>query len=93
MENEKSDCEKCGKAREWNVPDPCFGKLPGVMFACCGHGKREGYIYFENGVTLRFDTIRVDTVNAKTLAEWEATFGSKEAWDARRKSDKPAIAA
>jgi len=24
--------------------------LPGVKFACCGHGIHEGYIFFENGV-------------------------------------------
>lgn len=35
--------------------DPCFGTLPGVAFACCGHGGHgvtEGYIYFENGVRI-----------------------------------------
>lgn len=35
-------------------PDPCLGVLPGVLAACCGHGKKQGYIYFENGVTVYF---------------------------------------
>ena len=31
--------------------DPCLGVLPGVAFACCGHGGN-GYIAFENGTTV-----------------------------------------
>lgn len=33
--------------------DPCLGRLPGVFAACCGHGVEEGYISFENGITVR----------------------------------------
>ncbi|MFW6242880.1 MAG: hypothetical protein ACOC2W_01865 [bacterium] len=33
--------------------DACFPNLPGVSNACCGHGKRKGYIQFENGVIVR----------------------------------------
>ncbi len=29
--------------------DACLGKLPGVKFACCGHGAENGYILFKNG--------------------------------------------
>ena len=35
--------------------DPCMGILPGVKYGCCGHGKTEGYLFFENGQTVRFD--------------------------------------
>jgi len=38
---------------EIEYADPCLGCLPGVAFACCGHGDREMYIAFENGVTIR----------------------------------------
>jgi hypothetical protein len=32
--------------------DKCFrGNLPGVEYACCGHGK-EGYIKFTNGMVI-----------------------------------------
>jgi DNA-directed RNA polymerase subunit RPC12/RpoP len=31
-------------------PDSCWGVLPGVKSACCGHGTRKGYILFENDV-------------------------------------------
>ena len=37
-------------------PDPCWGLLPGVKAACCGHGVRNGYISFENGITIDFHT-------------------------------------
>lgn len=73
-------CKVCGKEREKGKPDPCLGRLPGVMFACCGHGKR-GYIYFENGTVIRFRNAQVDTVKAETKEEWERLFGPKEEWD------------
>lgn len=33
-------CVACGVARpnKGDVPDPCLGHLPGLRFACCGHG-------------------------------------------------------
>jgi len=54
-------CKKCGKL--WPVgegmPDPCFGRLPGVDNACCGHGDpTHAYIRFTNGVVIEgFDKI------------------------------------
>ncbi len=51
-------------------PDPCLGWLPGVEFACCGHGARggfpQGYIAFTNGRVVRFDTAMVDGVHVVT---------------------------
>lgn len=32
--------------------DPCLGKLPGVINACCGHGLKKGYVKFENGIKI-----------------------------------------
>jgi hypothetical protein len=35
--------------------DPCIGGLPGVAYACCGHGEKVGgYILFENGIRVTF---------------------------------------
>jgi hypothetical protein len=35
--------------------DPCIAGLPGVIYACCGHGgKFGGYILFENGLRVSF---------------------------------------
>lgn len=35
--------------------DPCLGRLPGVISACCGHSRRRKYAYvlFESGVIVR----------------------------------------
>ena len=48
-------CDKCDKDMGDNEPDACWGYLPGVIFACCGHGIRQGYVLFENGINLRFN--------------------------------------
>ena len=32
------DCIKCGLAPTEEGHDPCIANLPGVDFACCGHG-------------------------------------------------------
>ncbi len=45
-------CTGCGLERMLGAPDPCIGYLPGVRYACCGHGRGDSYIYFENGVTI-----------------------------------------
>jgi hypothetical protein len=31
-------CATCKVMHEEDGPDPCLGWLPGVDFACCGHG-------------------------------------------------------
>lgn len=51
---------RCGAMCEPDEPDPCLGKLPGVIFACCGHGEGDGYITFANNVTIRFDLDQVE---------------------------------
>ena len=52
-EAEKKPCKRCGKPPNKGGEDACLGHLPGVRFACCGHGEQEGYIMFTNGVTIR----------------------------------------
>ena len=49
----KTPCAKCGKLPTKEGYDACLGTLPGVIDACCGHGVKEAYIHFENGVTIR----------------------------------------
>lgn len=46
-------CPTCEKRESKNGHDPCIKNLPGVRFACCGHGVHEGYIMFENGTLIR----------------------------------------
>lgn len=50
-------CRLCKLNLPSEGPDPCLGMLPGVTFACCGHGKNGGYILFENGRLIRFRTV------------------------------------
>lgn len=50
-------CPECHLTRGPDRCDPCIGKLPGVLFACCGHGGQtvyQGYLLFENGVRIGF---------------------------------------
>lgn len=42
-------CRACGALepdRETGH-DPCIKNLPGVQYACCGHGRGEGYVMFD----------------------------------------------
>jgi len=45
-------CPKCKMKPTEDNHDPCIKNLPGVRFACCGHGVDDGYIWFENGVMI-----------------------------------------
>lgn len=47
-------CPLCGlDSRDYEGCDPCLGKLPGVVSACCGHGVKRGHIIFTNGVKIK----------------------------------------
>lgn len=46
-------CAKCGKLPTPEGHDACIANLPGVKFACCGHGKGDGYIAFEDNRVIR----------------------------------------
>lgn len=57
-------CPSCGLTRGEDRCDPCMGHLPGVKYACCGHGglgdvatDETGYIFFENGKVVRFEKL------------------------------------
>lgn len=61
-------CRKCGLERTPEGHDPCIANLPGVKYACCGHGLQEGYVCFENGVVVRseIETSLLD----KSIVRW-----------------------
>lgn len=43
-------CTKCGgDPNDFGGHDPCIANLPGVRNACCGHGRDDPYIEFEDG--------------------------------------------
>lgn len=60
IDKELFTCKKCGKSAYNNEPDPCLGILPGVEYACCGHGNTKfAYIKFKDGTIIRgFNTIK-----------------------------------
>jgi hypothetical protein len=51
--NHNRKCPKCLENETQDGHDPCIKNLPGVRFACCGHGEHEGYIMFDNGTLVR----------------------------------------
>ena len=46
-------CKRCGRKPTKEGHDACLKNLPGVKFACCGHGEQPGYIMFTDGRVLR----------------------------------------
>jgi hypothetical protein len=58
-----SRCPVCKLERTPEGHDPCLGTLPGVKFACCGHGYKRGYIYFTNGIIIRFRSEAIEYVD------------------------------
>ena len=59
---QKRICPECGLNPTNDGHDPCISNLPGVDFACCGHGLKStksykpAYIKFSNGEVKRFDS-------------------------------------
>ena len=46
-------CTRCGHYPSKKGHDWCLRNLPGVRYACCGHGEEDAYIQFSNGITIR----------------------------------------
>lgn len=68
-------CPKCGEAPSEDNHDPCIRNLPGVAFACCGHGVEQGYIKFEDGRVFRFEKLSPSTTNPHPLMLKKAREG------------------
>ena len=54
-DSEDRKCPKCNKVKTAEGHDPCIANLPGVKFACCGHGldSNSAYIVFNDGREVR----------------------------------------
>ena len=47
-------CPKCGLYPTSEGHDPCIANLPGVIYACCGHGiSGTAYVMLTDGTTIR----------------------------------------
>ena len=49
----KRPCPKCGKFPTKEGYDPCWGELPNVKAACCGHGVTKPYVLLMDGTQLK----------------------------------------
>lgn len=58
--NNKGNCRLCKEPRTDEGHDPCIANLPGVLFACCGHGEPNGYIKFVDGRSIFFIPMEMD---------------------------------
>lgn len=47
-------CARCHLSPTAEGHDPCIAKLPGVAYACCGHGSAQGYVAMQDGPVFRF---------------------------------------
>lgn len=45
-------CAKCKEYPTEEGHDACLGTLGNVINACCGHGRKKGYIQFDNGIRI-----------------------------------------
>ena len=45
--SDRRKCRKCNKYQTKKQHDPCLGKIPNVISACCGHGIYESIIIYD----------------------------------------------
>lgn len=56
VEGKERKCPSCGEFPTESGHDPCIANLPGVEFACCGHGVDKPYVIYNNK-RFEFETI------------------------------------
>lgn len=44
---EARPCPQCGELPTAEGYDACLGEIPGATGACCGHGKKDGYVSWD----------------------------------------------
>ena len=63
-------CGHCGKHDTADGHDGCLGTLPGLMNACCGHGKLgEAYIQFLDGTIISGNSAQIISSELKKYNE------------------------
>ncbi len=66
-------CPECGELPTKKGHDACLYNLPGVKYACCGHGVDAGYIIFNDDTEIRFNLLEIKrnepTNNLQTKAK------------------------
>ena len=64
-------CTQCGMMPTKDGHDACIPNLPGVVFACCGHGNiNDAYVMFRGGETIRGEVAKKWMHANKPLPYW-----------------------
>ena len=67
-------CPRCGNTPTKEGHDHCIANLPGVDYACCGHGVEDGYVKLsDDRGTIRFGT----HLNKKEIIKLIEDHGTK----------------
>jgi len=56
VRDEERNCPRCKAAHDFTDHDHCIANLPGVAYACCGHGVENGYVKLHSGKVITFNT-------------------------------------
>lgn len=56
IEGNDRPCPRCGQMATPEGHDPCIANLPGVAYACCGHGTGKPYVKMEDDTVRHFKT-------------------------------------
>jgi hypothetical protein len=72
-------CERCGLpvGLPHEGDDPCLSDLPGVVYACCGHGWAFGYATLSNGVCLMGRALKVYLAKVGRLKRFQSLAGER----------------
>lgn len=70
-ETQPVPCDACQERCYPDQPDACLGWVPGVSYACCGHGQGTGYFAFADGSVVRGVNSVAD------LARWAASVAKR----------------
>jgi hypothetical protein len=63
---QRRPCARCGLPPTETGDDPCIANLPGVIYACCGHGGY-GYVTFDDRRCIRFTNQSGEAIRAVVM--------------------------
>jgi hypothetical protein len=58
LDREERPCTRCGRMPNKDGSDACLGYIEGATSGCCGHGKENGYIVYDNEINIQ-DKIKI----------------------------------
>jgi hypothetical protein len=64
-------CPKCKKMPTEDGHDPCIANLPGVAYACCGHGVDDAYVKFPDGTVITGEVSKMPAIVPDGKGGWD----------------------